>query len=128
MPFPRNIKKDFPIFTKHKDLVYLDSAATTQKPRSVIDAVRNFYEQNNANVHRGMYTLSEQATAAYESAREKVANFINAPNARNIIFVRNATEGIHLVAHAFPRLSSGQGGGAYLKKGDEVLITLMEHH
>ena len=128
MPFPRNIKKDFPIFTKHKDLVYLDSAATTQKPRSVIDAVRNFYEQNNANVHRGMYTLSEQATAAYESAREKVANFINAPNARNIIFVRNATEGINLVAHAFPRLSSGQGGGAYLKKGDEVLITLMEHH
>ena len=128
MPIFQKTKKDFRIFASHPGLVYLDSAATTQKPRSVVDAVSDFYERSNANVHRGMYALSEKATGAYEEARMRVAKFINAPNPRNIVFVRNATEGINLVTHAFPQLPSVQGGRTYLRKGGEVLTTLMEHH
>ncbi|MDP3963545.1 MAG: SufS family cysteine desulfurase [bacterium] len=116
----KGIKNDFPIFREHPGLVYLDSAATSQKPKAVIDAVANHYRTRNANIHRGIYKISEEATAAYDAARDAVAKFINAPSSRNIIFVRNATEGINLVAHAFAR--------SRLKKGDVILATLMEHH
>ena len=101
-------------------LVYLDNAATTQKPRQVIDAIRSYYELDNANVHRGVHELSERATAAYEGAREKVPAFVNAASTREIIFTRNATESINLVARAW--------GDANVKAGDEILITGMEHH
>lgn len=113
-------KKDFPIFRKHSGLVYLDSAATSQKPKAVIDAVADHYRTRNANIHRGIYAISEAATAAYDAAREAVARFIKAPSSRNIVFVRNATEGINLIAHAF--------GRSTLKKNDAILATLMEHH
>lgn len=116
----QKLKKDFPVFTEHPRLVYLDNAATTQKPRVVIEAVTKHWKRRNANVHRGIYGLSENATAAYEEARMKIAAFIGAPSPRNIIFTRNATESINLVAHAWAR--------RHLKRGDEVLLTLMEHH
>ena len=103
-----------------RQLVYLDNAATTQKPRQVIDAIRSYYELDNANVHRGVHELSERATAAYEGAREKVRAFVNAASTHEIIFTRNATEGINLVARAW--------GDANVKAGDEILITGMEHH
>jgi cysteine desulfurase/selenocysteine lyase len=103
-----------------RQLVYLDNAATTQKPRPVIDAIRSYYELDNANVHRGVHELSERATAAYEGAREKVRAFVNAASTREIIFTRNATESINLVARAW--------GDANVKAGDEILITGMEHH
>jgi len=103
-----------------KPLVYLDNAATTQKPRQVIDALRAYYEHDNANVHRGVHELSERATAAYEGAREKVRAFVNAASVREIIFTRNATESINLVARAW--------GDANVGTGDEILITGMEHH
>jgi cysteine desulfurase/selenocysteine lyase len=103
-----------------RQLVYLDNAATTQKPRQVIDAIRSYYELDNANVHRGVHELSERATAAYEGSREKVRAFVNAASTREIIFTRNATEGINLVARAW--------GDANVKAGDEILITGMEHH
>lgn len=103
-----------------RQLVYLDNAATTQKPRQVIDAIRSYYEMDNANVHRGVHELSERATAAYEGAREKVRAFVNAASVREILFTRNATESINLVARAW--------GDANVKSGDEVLITGMEHH
>ncbi|MDO8558603.1 MAG: cysteine desulfurase [bacterium] len=117
---PQTIKNDFPIFAEHPELVYLDSTATAQKPKAVIDAISEHYTKRNANVHRGIYGISEEATVAYEAAREKIAKFINAPSSRNIIFVRNATEGINLLAHSW--------GQDNLKEGDEVLTTLMEHH
>src|SRR5918992_1757159 len=97
----RKLRADFPIFERQihgKPLAYLDSAATAQKPRQVLDAVRDFYETSYANVHRGVYELSERATAAYEGARGKVAAFVNAPSSREIVFTRNATEAINLVA------------------------------
>ncbi|HVQ42126.1 MAG TPA: cysteine desulfurase [Vicinamibacterales bacterium] len=103
-----------------KPLVYLDNAATTQKPQSVIDALRAYYEHDNANVHRGVHELSERATAAYEGAREKVRAFVNAASVREIIFTRNATESINLVARAW--------GDANVRQGDEILISGMEHH
>jgi cysteine desulfurase/selenocysteine lyase len=103
-----------------KPLVYLDNAATTQKPRQVIDAIRRYYEEDNANVHRGVHALSERATAAYEGAREIVRAFVNAKAVSEIIFTRNATESINLVARAW--------GDANVRAGDEVLITGMEHH
>jgi cysteine desulfurase/selenocysteine lyase len=103
-----------------KPLVYLDNAATTQKPQAVIDALRAYYEHDNANVHRGVHELSERATAAYEGAREKVRAFVNAASVREIIFTRNATESINLVARAW--------GDANVRKGDEILISGMEHH
>lgn len=113
-----NVKKDFPFFKKTK-LTYLDSAATTQKPKVVIAAVKNYYESHNANVHRGVYSLGEEATQLYESARGKVAKFICADK-REIVFVRNATEAINVVARSW--------GAANVKKGDVILLTQMEHH
>ena len=117
---PTRIKKDFPIFTKHPRLVYLDSAATAQKPKCVIDAIVEHYERNNANIHRGIYGLSERATERYDAARKTVAEFIGARDASQIIFVRNATEGINLIAYSYLRHVA--------KPGDEVLLTVMEHH
>ncbi len=115
----QKIRSDFPIFSD-KSLIYLDSAATTQKPKQVIDAVSNFYSNSNANVHRGIYDLSMKATEAYHSARQKVADFINAPDWRSIIFTGGTTESINLVAYSWARKN--------LKNGDEILITEMEHH
>lgn len=121
---PARIRQDFPLLSApsngRKPVVYLDSAATTQKPASVIDALANFYRDSNANIHRGVYPLAEKATAAYENTRERVARFINAPSAASIIFTRNTTESINLVAHSWAR--------KHLKAGDEILITDMEHH
>ncbi|MGE5340396.1 MAG: cysteine desulfurase [Candidatus Omnitrophota bacterium] len=120
---PVSLKSDFPILQQQingKPLVYLDNAATTQKPRVVIDRMRTFYETENANVHRGVYVLSQRATEAYELAREKVRAFIHAPHANEIIFVRGTTEGINLVAHSF--------GQRFVKQDDEIMISAMEHH
>lgn len=118
-----DIRKDFPILGQEvhgHPLVYLDNAATTQKPRQVIDAIVRYYETSNANVHRGVHTLAERATEQYEEAREKVARFINAPSRRNVIFTRNASESINLVAYSWAR--------KFLKPGDEIVATPMEHH
>ena len=120
---PKTIRRDFPIFerTVHdKPLIYLDNAATTQRPRQVIDAVRNSYERENANVHRAVHTLSYEASVAYENAHKKIARFVNADSWREIVFTRNATEGLNLVAFAW--------GMANLSEGDEIVVTLMEHH
>jgi len=117
------IRAEFPALQQQvhgKPLVYLDNAATTQKPRQVIDAIRRYYEEDNSNVHRGVHALSERATAAYEGARETVRAFVNAKAVSEIIFTRNATESINLVARAW--------GDANVRAGDEVLITGMEHH
>ena len=117
------IRADFPILhrTVHdKPLVYLDNAATSQKPQAVIDAVSRYYEQENANIHRGVHYLSERATEDYEAARKTVQAFLNAAHAHEIIFVRGTTEAINLVAQTFGRVNVGAG--------DEVLITGMEHH
>lgn len=117
------LRADFPILASQvhgKPLVYLDSAATSQKPRAVIDAVRSYYERENSNIHRGVHHLSEIATRSFEAARVSAARFLGAADAREIVFVRGATEAINLVAHSFGRLRVG--------KGDEVLITAMEHH
>lgn len=113
-------KKDFPIFKNRPKLVYLDNAATTQKPKKVIEAITNHYQKNNANIHRGIYKLSEKAASAYEAARVKIAKFIGAKNPEQIIFTKNATEAINLAAYSFARKS--------LKAGDEILLTIMEHH
>ncbi len=119
-----DLRNDFPILRRvlpnGRSLIYFDNAATSQKPESVIRAMDDYYRRYNANVHRGVHTLSEEATAAFEAAREKVAKFINAPSPRQIIFTRGATESINLVAYTW--------GRAHLKPGDEVLITAMEHH
>jgi len=115
-----NIKKDFPIFQVHPSLVYLDSAATSQKPQSVIDSISNYYTSSNANVHRGIYKLSENATTQYEGAREKIKNFINSKNTREIIFTRNATEAINLIAQTW--------GTLHLDNDNTILISPMEHH
>ncbi len=118
------IRLDFPILERQihgRTLVYLDNAATTQKPRSVIDALVHYYEHYNANIHRGLHTMAEEATAAYEQARLKTGRFINAQHAeQEIIFTRNTTESINLVANAW--------GRKFLKPGDEILFTAMEHH
>jgi cysteine desulfurase/selenocysteine lyase len=117
------VKKDFPIFervVRGRPLVYLDSANTSQKPRAVLDAIDRFYEQSNANVHRGTYLIAEEATAALEGARAKVARFIGARSDREVIFGKNATEALNLVAKAW--------GRAHLKAGDPVVITELEHH
>ncbi|XWX03045.1 cysteine desulfurase [Aggregatilineales bacterium SYSU G02658] len=119
----RNVRADFPILnqTVHgRPLVYLDNAATSQKPQAVIDAQAAYYRTINANVHRGIHALSEAATHAYEEARRKVAAFIHAPQTEEVIFTRNTTEGINLVANAW--------GRKFLKAGDAVLLTVMEHH
>ena len=117
------VRAEFPALDQlvhGKPLVYLDNAATTQKPRVVIDAERRYYEHDNANIHRGVHTLSERATEQYEQARESVRAFVNARSTKEIIFTRNATEGINLVARAW--------GDANVRLGDDVLITAMEHH
>ena len=117
------IRDDFPILhrlVRGRPLVYLDSAATTQKPRAVLDALARYYTHGNANIHRGVYVLSEEATAAYDAARAKVQRFLNAATSREIIFTRNSTEGINLVAQSFGRRNVGPG--------DEIVITHMEHH
>ncbi len=117
------VRRDFPALHQKvhgRDLVYLDSAATSQKPQSVIDAVTRYYTEDNANVHRGLHALSERATASYESARQKVCRFIHAAETHEIVFVRGATDGINLLAQSY--------GRSRLKPGDEVLITHMEHH
>jgi cysteine desulfurase/selenocysteine lyase len=117
------IRADFPILRRSvrgRPLVYLDNAATTQKPQAVLDALTAYYTEINANVHRGVHQLSELATDAYEGSREKIRAFVNASSVQEIIFTRNATEGINLVAYAFAR--------PILKEGDEILISAMEHH
>src|SRR5580700_8699065 len=110
-----SIRAQFPILKTKihgKPLVYFDNAATTQKPRVVIDALRQYYESENANIHRGVHTLSREATEAYELARKKIASFVNAAEDREIIFTRGTTEGINLVASSY--------GGKFLKPGDEI--------
>ncbi len=117
------VRAQFPVLAQQvhgRPLVYLDNAATTQKPRAVIEAVRAYYERDNANVHRGVHALSERATAAYEAAREKVRALLNAASPREIVFTRGATEAINLVASSW--------GAANIGAGDEVLVTEMEHH
>src|SRR5256885_4056764 len=118
-----NLRADFPIFEQlihGKALSFLDSAASSQKPRQVLEAITHFYETSYANVHRGVYELAERATAEYESARDKVARFVNAPHSRELIFIHGATEGINLVAYAW--------GLDNLGPGDVVLVTELEHH
>ena len=117
------IRKDFPIFTQSihgKPLVYFDNAATTQKPQAVIDAMLRYYQTQNANVHRGVHYLSEIATSLYEASRVKIQRFLNAREFKEIIFTRGATEGINLVAQSY--------GRTHLKRGDEVIISGLEHH
>ncbi|MEW6085394.1 MAG: cysteine desulfurase [Chloroflexota bacterium] len=125
MPFnPYEIRKDFPILQRKTHdsvpLVYLDSTATAQKPLAVIEAMDAYYRRSNANIHRGVHTLAEEATALYEEARAKIAMFIHAPSARQIVYTRNTTESINLVAYTWAR--------ANLKAGDLVVLTEMEHH
>ncbi len=118
-----SIRADFPILSRQvhgHPLVYLDNAATTQKPQAVIDAISNYYAFNNANIHRGVHLLSQTATDAYEAARETVQHFLNAKESAEIVFVRGATEGINLVAHSY--------GRQHVNAGDEIVITAMEHH
>jgi len=117
------IRKDFPILQQEvhgKPLVYLDNAATTQKPQPVLDALQAYYTADNANVHRGVHLLSERATEAYEAARRRIQRFLHAADPREIIFVRGATEGINLVAQTYGRRN--------VRPGDEILITALEHH
>jgi cysteine desulfurase/selenocysteine lyase len=117
------LRADFPILDQEvngKPLAYLDSAVTAQKPRQVLDAMTSFYETSYANVHRGVYTLAERATEGFEGAREKVARFVNAPSSRELIFTRNATEGLNLVAYAW--------GLTNLGRGDLVVVSELEHH
>ena len=117
------VRHEFPILgrdVRGKPLVYLDNAATTQKPRSVIEAIQRYYQLSNANVHRSLHALSEEATAAYEDSRRKVQRFINAGRPAEIIFTRGTTESINLVAASW--------GRTHLRAGDEILLTEMEHH
>jgi len=117
------IRKDFPILNRlvnGKKLIYFDNAATTQKPRQVINAIKEFYEKYNANIHRSIHTLGEESTKLYEKAHKKVADFIKAKNWREIIFVRNSTEAINLVMYSWAINN--------LKTGDEIVLTIMEHH
>ena len=113
------IRADFPIFQNNPDLIFLDNASTTQKPQQVIDTLTHYYENYNSNIHRGIYTIAEKATAAYEETRDKVAAFIGTEDRQSIVFTRGTTESINLVASSW---------GQNLKPGDEVLITEMEHH
>lgn len=118
------VRADFPILAREVrpgvPLIYLDSAASSQKPLQVIEAMNNYYLRSHANVHRGIHQLSEEATNAYEDARERIARFINAESSEQVIYVRNATEGINLVCHSWGRANIGEG--------DEILLTEMEHH
>lgn len=117
------VREDFPILRQQAHghgLIYFDSAATSQKPLAVIDALRDFYEHDNANVHRGLHTLSSRATEAYEKSRQRVAEYIGAASANEIVFTRGTTESINLVAQAW--------GGKFIREGDVILLTVMEHH
>ena len=117
-----NIRDEFPILHQKingEDLVYLDNAASTQKPKAVINAIKDYYENDHSNVHRGVHTLSVRATEAYEDAREKVSQFVNSPNKNQIIFTKGTTESINLIAGSLTNL---------IEKNDEILITAMEHH
>lgn len=120
----KEVRKDFPILDRETQpgvrLTYLDSTATSQKPVQVIDAMNDYYRRSNANIHRGVHTLAEEATSLYENAREKIAKFVNASSPREIIYTRNTTESINLVAYSWAR--------ANLKQGDLVILTEMEHH
>ena len=118
-----DVRRDFPLLERDmngKPLVFLDSAASSQKPRQVIDAIETYYEEQHANVHRGVYALSQEATEAYEEARRRLQRFINAEHEHEVIFVRGTTEGINLVANGFER--------ELLKPGDEIIISGLEHH
>ena len=122
-PLAARVRADFPILNEQihdKPLVYLDNAATSQKPIAVLDALRHYYEHDNANVHRGVHTLSSRATDAYEGARDKVAAFVNAASRQEIVYTRNASEAINLVAYAW--------GNANVQQGDEIILSVMEHH
>jgi cysteine desulfurase/selenocysteine lyase len=117
------LRADFPVLDQKvhgQPLIYFDNAATTQKPRAMLEALRRYYERDNANVHRGIHELSNRATAAFEAARGRAAQFINARSADEIVFTRGTTEGINLVAQAW--------GSKYIKAGDKILLTEMEHH
>ena len=117
------IRKQFPVLEQSangKPLIYLDNAATTQKPLTVINEINRYYTEDNSNIHRGVHALAERATAAYENTRKSVAHFINANESEEIIFTKGTTESINLVAQSL--------GGSILKPDDEVLITCMEHH
>jgi cysteine desulfurase/selenocysteine lyase len=117
---PRALRREFPIFANNPELVFLDSGASAQKPRAVIDRIADYYRTDYANVHRGVYRLSARSTELFEEAREKVRRFLNAADPREIVFVRNTTEAINLVAQSW--------GPAFLQPGDEVLISVLEHH
>src|SRR4028119_1101244 len=117
------VRADFPILHQEvngKPLIYLDNAATSQKPLTVLDSLRHYYERDNANVHRGAHTLSVRATDGFEGARDKVAAFVNAASRQEIVFTRNATEAINLVAYSW--------GLSNLQAGDEIILSVMEHH
>ncbi len=117
------VRRDFPILQRKvhgRSLIYLDNAATTQKPRAVLDVIDNYYTDKNANIHRGVHLLSEEATNAYNDARHEIQTFLNARSDSEIIFTRNSTESINLVANSFGRNN--------IKAGDELLITHREHH
>ncbi len=117
------VREDFPILREQAHghpLIYFDNAATSQKPRAVVDALRHYYEHENANVHRGLHELSSRATEAYEQARQRVATYLGATNAEEIVFTRGTTESINLVAQAW--------GGKFVREGDVILLTVMEHH
>ncbi len=117
------IRQQFPVLNrevKGRPLVYFDNAATTQKPQAVIDALVNYYSNYNANIHRGIHTLAEEATAAFEATRDAVQQFINAETREQIIFTKGTTEGINLVAQTWGRQN--------IKAGDEIIISTMEHH
>jgi len=120
----QQIRKDFPVLSREIKpgipLIYLDSAATSQKPKAVIEAMSTYYEDSNANIHRGIHTLAEEATLAYENARDRIADFIHAPSSEQLIFTRNTTESINLVAFSWGRKN--------LSAGDHILLTEMEHH
>lgn len=120
---PNKIKKQFPIFKReinNHSLVYLDSASTSQKPQAVINSLVNYYKNTNANIHRSIYKLSEEATSAYENVRSQTAKFINAKSSREIIFTRNATESINMVAQTWGKLN--------IKPNDEIIVSILEHH
>ena len=122
-PIATKVRADFPILHQQihgKPLVYLDNAATSQKPIAVLNALRHYYDYDNANVHRGVHTLSSRATDAYEGSRDKVAAFVNAASRQEIVYTRNASEAINLVAYAW--------GNANVKQGDEIILSVMEHH
>lgn len=115
-----NVRSRFPLMVAQPNLVYLDSASTTQKPDVVLEAMYRFYREHNANVHRGLYDLSERATVAYEGVRETVRDFLNARESAEVVFTRGTTESLNMVAQGW--------GGQFLKEGDEVVLTVMEHH